>query len=157
MLEIDDMDLQDFEKFKDADLVIDVKRFNEKRSINANAYLWKVCDEIAKALGSDKDTIYLMMLRDFGIFDDIEVPARAVPVVTAACRLTEELYRHHIDSVDGCIEMVGIRCYKGSHEYDRAEFSRLLDGTIQSAHDIGISTWSDEEIERLLNSWEAKI
>lgn len=70
---VPDIDLNKIEKLKDKPLDLEIKKHSEKRSLNANAYFWQLCDKIAKKLGSDKDTIYLRQLRSYGVFQDIEI------------------------------------------------------------------------------------
>ena len=52
----------------DKDTVYDVKidKHREKRSLNANAYLWKLVTEIGNVLNKSKEEVYLQMLIDYG-------------------------------------------------------------------------------------------
>jgi len=157
LVEIDDSMLEYLESVKDSDLSIDIKRHREKRSIDTNAYLWRVCTDIAVKLGTSKESVYEMMLKDYGVYEDYEIPADAVPLLEKASRFSEVSYRFTLTTPSEEIEMVGMRCWKGSHEYNSKEFSILLDGCIQSAHDIGIKTKTDEEIDRLVSEWRERI
>lgn len=133
------------------ELVIDIKRYSEKRSLNANAYFWKLCDEIAKLLGSDKDTIYLLQLSKYGCFVDIEIPADALIML-------KEKFRYVIQHEDAWnrdgIEMITARCYFGSSSYSKKEMGDLIDGTVRDCHDLGINTWTQDEINRLVEMWK---
>ena len=44
---------EQFDKLKDADLDIEVKKHRERRSKNANDYLWVLCEKIAKEQGTN--------------------------------------------------------------------------------------------------------
>lgn len=132
---------------KDTELVIEVKKYHEKRSLNANAYLWQLLDKMAKVLKSDKDTIYLLQLRTYGVFVDLEVVPEALERLKDTFRLIEEFGSYR----EG---MITARCYYGSSTYNRKEMADLIDGTVRDAKDLGIETISDEEIQYLLESWE---
>lgn len=152
-LEIDESDLTAFNDMQDKTLVYDIKAVGAKRSTNANAYLWRLCTDIGKAIGTSKDSVYEMLLKDFGVFQDYEVPVEAVELIKRSCKYLQELYRY--ESADG-VEMTCVRCWEGSHEYDSKEFAALLDGAIGCAHDIGVRTIDDEEVERLLQDWAVR-
>ncbi len=144
VLEIATTDSQEAEeqakKMLGKELSIDIKKYSPKRSLNANAYFWRMCELIAQKLQSDKGTIYLLQLSKYGLFVDMEV-------IPDAIELLQKTYRY-VEVMDGFV-----RCYIGSSHYNREEMSRLLDGTIQDAKDLGIDTWTKEEIDHLLTLW----
>ena len=47
-------------------LSIEIKKYRQKRSLNANALLWKCIGDIAMDRRADKWDIYLMMLKRYG-------------------------------------------------------------------------------------------
>lgn len=49
-------------------LSVSLKRYHEKRSLDANAYCWVLCSKIAEKVGSSKDEVYEQMLQDYGFF-----------------------------------------------------------------------------------------
>lgn len=149
---VDDREIENIESLQDKDLVIDVERYYEKRSLNANRYFWKLCDLIARKLGSSKDTIYLMKLKDYGVWQDVDVVCDALPALEQAFRYVEVLH-------DGLItdeNRIEARCYLGSSHYDKRQMAELINGTVNDAHDLGIDTWTEEEINRLIAAWENK-
>lgn len=149
-----DEDLQeDAEKLRDKQLLIELKKYNEKRSLTANAYFWALCGEIAKALGSTKDVIYILMLKDYGVFNTVEVSCEALPILSNYFRLVEEDYTFYTDEGK---RFSGVRCYKGSHEYDSAEMAALINGTVQQARDLGLSTYPQEVVDRLVEDWKGR-
>ena len=46
-----------------------------------------------------------------------------------------------------------LQCYFGSSTYNTLEFSRLLDGTINDAKEIGINLISDADMALMLEEW----
>lgn len=133
----------------DKDTVYDVKidKHREKRSLNANAYLWKLVTEIGNILNKSKEEVYLQMLIDYGqsemvsILSEIDVKGYF------------KYYKLAGTSILNGKEFNHYKIYKGSSEYDTKEMSILLNGVVQEAKNLGIKTKDDIEVERLLEEW----
>lgn len=133
----------------DKDSVYDVKidKHREKRSLNANAYLWKLVTEIGNVLNKSKEEVYLQMLIDYGqsemvsILSEIDVKGYF------------KYYKLAGTSILNGKEFNHYKIYKGSSEYDTKEMSILLNGVVQEAKNLGIKTKDDIELERLLEEW----
>lgn len=134
----------------DKDTVYDVKidKHREKRSLNANAYLWKLVTEIGNILNKSKEEVYLQMLIDYGqsemvsILSEIDVKGYF------------KYYKLAGTSILNGKEFNHYKIYKGSSEYDTKEMSILLNGVVQEAKNLGIKTKDDIELERLVEEWE---
>ena len=139
----------------DKQLVIETKRYSDKRSLNANAYFWVLCDKIANELRSTKEAVYLLQLSKYGVWVDVTVKRSALPGIKAKFRYTEEFIE---DSLSDGEEVVTVRCYFGSSHYDKSEMSRLIEGTVRDAKEIGnIDTWTPDEISRAIAAWEGDV
>lgn len=133
----------------DKDTVYDVKidKHREKRSLNANAYLWKLVTEIGNVLNKSKEEVYLQMLIDYdqsemvSILSEIDVKGYF------------KYYKLAGTSILNGKEFNHYKIYKGSSEYDTKEMSILLNGVVQEAKNLGIKTKDDIELERLLEEW----
>ena len=133
----------------DKDTVYDVKidKHREKRSLNANAYLWKLVTEIGNILNKSKEEVYLQMLIDYGqsemvsILSEIDVKGYF------------KYYKLAGTSILNGKEFNHYKIYKGSSEYDTKEMSILLEGVVQEAKNLGIKTKDDIELERLIKEW----
>lgn len=134
------------------DLDIKIKKWRETRSKDANALLWHCIGEIANAVGETNWKVYLSLLKDYGQFTYICVHPQAVEAVKKQWREVEELGEISINGT----KAVQLLCYYGSSTYNTAEFSRLLDGTMEEMHQIGLTPPADEQIERSLREWERK-
>ena len=62
---------------KPVEVIIRTKKI--KRSLDANAYLWVLCDEIAKKIHTTKEEVYKHHVQDVGVFDFLAIPTKAVP------------------------------------------------------------------------------
>lgn len=133
----------------DKDTVYDVKidKHREKRSINANAYLWKLVTEIGNILNKSKEEVYLQMLIDYGqskmvsILSEIDVKGYF------------KYYKLAGTSILNGKEFNHYKIYKGSSEYDTKEMSILLEGVVQEAKNLGIKTKDEIELERMIDKW----
>ena len=63
---------------QDREKAFEVKEYKEKRSLNANALLWRCLGEMASALHTDKWDVYLQMLKRYGTYTYICVKPKAV-------------------------------------------------------------------------------
>ena len=132
-------------KFKEGNYEIERKR--KKRSTDANAFCWKLCTEIANVLRTDKDSIYIDMLKKYGQSDLVSVLASVD--VRGYFKYYDEFGR---GSVNGK-EFTHYRVYKGSSEYDTREMSILIDGIIDEAKALDIEVISEREKSLLLEEW----
>ncbi len=133
----------------DKDTIYDVKiaKHREKRSLNANAYLWKLCTEIANVMNKSKEEVYFEMLVSYGQSEMISVLS-SIDIagyfkyykVAGNSKLNGKDFTHY-------------KVYKGSSEYDTKEMSILLNGVVEEAKNLDIKTKEDYEIERLIENW----
>jgi len=125
------------------DVVIEVNKYRNKRSLSANGYFWVLIGQIARAIGSDKETVYLWMIRDSANYVSLRVIPEAIPTLQKNFRYVEQ-----VGSDDG---MVDVLCYYGTSTYNTKEMSHIIDLARQEAIKLGCDVWSKEEIERLFN------
>lgn len=144
--------LDKLEQLKDKDIKLDINKNSDKRSLNANAYFWKLVTELGHKLGFDKDQMYIRQLSRYGVFQDIIIKREALPHFEKEFRYVEIF-----DDGYEVGEMLTARCYFGSSLYTTKEMSDLIEGTVNDCHDLGIDTWSKEEIDYLLSIWEGEV
>lgn len=129
---------------KDKNYDIEIKIHREKRSHNANSYLWKLCTEIARVINSDKDSVYLLMLKRYGISKLVPI-SREVPIKD---------YVEYYDIESETDAWIWYKLYKGSSKYDVKEMNDLLNGVVSECREMNIPTKEDKEIEELIKEWE---
>jgi len=137
---------------KGKELDVSIKKFTQKRSLDANALLWKMCTEIANIIKSDKDAVYLTMLENYGVFTHVIVKQEAVDRMIQQWKTARVLGEVTINGKTG----IQIQCYYGSHLYDSKEFSVLLDGVISDAKELGIEVINESEKNLLISEWGKK-
>ena len=129
--------------------VCKIDHYRKKRSLNANAYCWKLCTEIANKLRASKDEVYLQMLKRYGQSSIVSVVEEAVPVFMKSVKYAEEFGKGTINGKD----FTHIKVYMGSSEMDSKQFSILLDGIVSECELLSIPTLEDLEIRRLIEEW----
>ena len=132
---------------QDRETLFEIKQYREKRSRNANSYAWALMGQIADALRTDKDSVYLMMLKRYGqsemvsVRSDIDVRGFFKYYEFAgASRLNGKEFSHY-------------RVYKGSSEYDTREMAVLIDGIVSEAQEMDIETLTPKELQFLKDEW----
>lgn len=147
--------IEEYERLKEGKVVVEVKKYKDKRSLDANAYFWQLCDKISRVLGSDKDTVYLMMLKDAGVFTDVKIKYDAVEQLKMVYRLCEirETYTEETGFYEEYETWCIVRCYYGSHLYDTVEMSHLINHTVNQAQELGIDTITPDEQAHMLSLW----
>jgi hypothetical protein len=142
------------------DLCIKVGRKRKKRSLDANAYMWKLVTNIAEKLQDDKvyvtkEEVYRKHIRSVGVYEPLALREDAVERFTEewAKRGTGWLTEVVDSTLNGCKKVFA---YYGSSTYTVEEMSRLIESVIQDCMALGIETMPQAELDSLLNSWGKK-
>ena len=139
------------ESIKNEMLDIKVGKHREKRSLDANGMMWACIGEIATKLNTDKWSVYLKMLRDYGKFTYICVKPSAVDAMKKQWRECEEIGTININGT----EATQLLCYFGSSTYDTKEMSRFLDEIVSEAKELGIQVETPEQIAEMKSLWSS--
>lgn len=130
------------------DVVFEIRRHRERRSLTANAYAWALIGKIADVLRASKEDVYLRMLKHYGQSEMVSV----VSTVNV-----DGYFKYYEVVGEATLQGKGFthyRIYKGSSEYDSREMAILIDGIISEAKDLEIETLPPAEIERLKRMWK---
>lgn len=138
---------------KEHELEISVKRWREKRSLDANKYFWSLVGQIASAMRIPADEVYKRAIHEAGVYTPLPIKAEAVEEFA-------RIWGSHgvgwiVDVLDDS-KLPGyklVRAYNGSSTYDTAQMSRLIDYVVQDAKALGIETLTDRERSLLLDAW----
>lgn len=132
-----------------------VKECHKKRSLNANAYMWLLCEKLSQAIGSTKEDVYRESIKNVGVWKDFELNTNDA---TTLCKAWQMLgagwITEQIDyAPDG--QKVIVRAYYGSSQYNTKQMSRLIDNIVQDCKAVGIETMTPAELERLKSDWRS--
>ena len=142
-------------------LTLKIDEYKEKRSLNANAYYWKLLGQLAKKLKISNSYCHNVMLRRYGTIEEYDGrPVFVViPDTDEAEKQADEAETYHIKPTtnvrvgnDGKL----YRTYmlmKPSHKFSTAEMSRLIDGIIDECRQVGIQTMTPNEIAKMKDLW----
>lgn len=145
-------DVPALSKLLNADVDIDVKKHREKRSLDANALFWKLLQGLAEAMEISKDEAYLKMLKLYGYYDFIIVRPEAVDFTRTLFRIVKDFGTLNINGRPG----TQLQVWVGSSQYDTAQMSRLIAGTIAECEALECWTPQPDEVNNSLILWGGK-
>ena len=125
----------------------------QKRSLDANAYMWVLLDKISAEVGVPKEELYQRQIRMIGgVSDTLCIQNKAVDKFRKEWESKGIGWQTETIPVKtaGC---TGVIVYYGSSAFDTKQMSRLIDSIVQDCQAMGIETKSDEEIKSLLKEW----
>lgn len=137
-------------------LEVKIKPVRRKRSLDANSYMWVLCDKIAQVVRhSTKVDVYRRAVQEVGKWTDVAIITRALPTFLDEWNNRGDGWFADVASskLKDCTK---VRCYYGSSVYDTKEMSRLIDYLVQEAKELGIETLPPDELKRLSMEWGAK-
>lgn len=123
--------------------------FREKRSLDANAYMWVLCKKVADILNSSKEEIYIEMLKRYGVFTHGIFASEAVKRIKQEWRACIELGEVTVNGHTG----IQLQLYYGSSTYDTKEMSVLINGIVDECKALEIETLPETEIKSLCEEW----
>lgn len=136
----------------DKPFILSLEQQKRRRSLNANAYCWVLCQKIAEKVGATKEAVYRKNISEVGSFEVVEVASAAVP---------RFIKRWHGNGLGWIAEpyqekngFTTVIAYYGSSTYSTAEMARLIDALISEAKSVGVETLTPDELERLKTSWK---
>lgn len=146
--------LEDAELLKETDIKLVVKKWRNKRSLDANAYFWALVDKLAALLKIPKEELYRGYIRNIGgNSETICIQNRAVDRLIDGWQHngTGWITETFESKIDGCTNVI---LYYGSSTYDTEQMSRLIDSVVQDCKAVGIETMTPQELDNLMKVWE---
>ena len=145
-----------YDKLDGANLNIEIKKASGRRSLEANAYLWHLCSEVAKASSQfamdSKDDIYREAIRAKGEFEPLLIREDALEKFIS--RWSDKGTGWFTDIKDTYKDRYKVvHAYYGSSTYDSASMARVIDYVILKAEELGIPTITPAEEDRMLQRW----
>jgi hypothetical protein len=120
-----------------------IKEYKEKRSLDQNAYAWKLITEIGNVIRKSKEEVYLQMLKDYGQSEVVSILSSANP---------KGYFKYYEEIGTGVVnnkEFTHYKIFKGSSEFDRKEMSIFIDGIVDECKQLNIPTLTPDEIAQL--------
>ena len=157
--ELSDKAVAEIKNGKIYDLVI--KQHKEKRSLNANAYCWKLIGEIGKALRTEDpkktdNDIYRDYIREAGVSCIVAINEKVVEQFKRGWldperigNMVEDLGEYIQNGVKGR----NLKVYEGSSTYDKKSMARMIDRIVEDAKSLGIETITPQKLEAIKDRW----
>lgn len=145
--------LDEIDGLLDKDLTVEIKPFRKKRSLDANAYFWVLCDKLAVKTGISKAEIYRESIKNIGgNSDTVCVVDEAVDKLRTAWERNGLGWQTDAleSKIQGCTNVI---LYYGSSTYDTAQMARLIDNIVQDCKTNNVETLPPYELERLKEAW----
>lgn len=135
-IEIDQDFSEGFDNLSGADVNLQIKKWRNTRSLDANAYFHALASQIAECLGQTLDEVKRTLAVDYGTIGTyVQIPAEAdIERIYPYFRMIRE----ETNAKGNRIAVYAL--YKHTSDMDTKEFNRLLDGTITEAKALGIDT-----------------
>lgn len=128
---------------------IEIKPFKAKRTLTANNYYWKLLTELAVALGNSNSYQHNLMLQDWSVPLTTDMVVHVLNTPEAERKVMESKDYHLLPTSGTWGDYNIYLILKGSHEMDKTEFSRLLNGLIDECKRQGIETLTEDEVLKL--------
>lgn len=133
---------------RDCCLRLSVKRWKEKRSLDANAYMWALLGKMAQVLHTSAEELYEEMLQRYGVLDMHDDGHIAITVKSGVdMSRIDGHWKLYKRSKDG--KWNSYLRIKGTSEYDTTEMSGFIGQIIDEAQELGIDTATPDELERM--------
>lgn len=143
--EIDDKEkaLKELDAIRNINLVIDASKEDKKKSSAANRYFWELATQIATVLLTDKESVYLSLLSDYG---------KSIVNTTEPENIEELKKDYRLIDVLEVGTVAHVRCFKGLSKYTQSEISYLIQNTELEAEALGIVTKTKQEVEAIIKA-----
>jgi hypothetical protein len=161
--QIDAEPMNDIETFTKRDeegklplLDIVIKLFRKKRSLDANSYFHVLVGKIAEAQTISKAKAKNILISRYGQVETLSDGSQLIYKSNAPVEYMMELEHTHCIPVKIAEDAIFYKIYRGSHTYDTYEMSKLIEGTVADAKEMGIDTKTPDEIRRMVIAWQSK-
>jgi len=155
-IELDGNFREEFERLKNDDVSVEIKKYHNTRSISANAYFHVLVNKIAAAQGIGDDEAKNTLVCEYGTL------AKDNDGLTVGFKLPSSVDVSTIYSYAKCFDVREedgklFSCYlvyKRTRKMDSKEMARLIDGAIFVAKELGIETDTPQQLAKHREYWE---
>lgn len=142
---------QSFDDLKDYEISVEIKRYREPRSKNANAYFHVLVNKIAEAQRLGNGEVKRQLVLEYGTLATDETGSVLGAMLPASASM-DDFYPYAKWYKSKVLDGKEYDCYlfyKQTHTLDSKEMARLIDGTITVAKELGLETMTPDQLARL--------
>jgi len=133
-----------------------IEPYKERRSLDANAYFHVLVTKIAEALNTSNTEVKNRLIREYGQYEYIN---DKIPTYSVSADYIDEMMNRediHFKHIGWDGDRARLAVMRGSHTYNTAEMSHLIDGTVSEAKELGIEVLPPEELKRMMEQMEKR-
>jgi len=150
---------EEYDRLKDKEVTVTIRPRSRHRSLDANAYAWKLMDQLADALTVKRAKPFTAV----DVYRDaiLQIPGVSESLLVrddAATRLRIGWEHNGLGWQSRVMPSaqagyVTVILYYGSSSYDARQMGALIDYLISLAKELGVSTDTPEQIEKYKYYW----
>ena len=145
----------DFDRLNGQELDVTIKKHRERRSLDANAYFHVLVNKIAAETHESDDAVKRRLVVTYGAVDS-DLDGTKIGFKLPAAVDVDRIYPYTrcFDTREEHGKL--FKCYlvyKHTRDLDTKEMSRLIDGTVSEARELGIETDTPAQLARLKEEW----
>ena len=145
---------------KPGELRVTISKWSNRRSLSANAYFHVLCGKIADKTHGSLDDVKEQMVLRYGALARNEdnttvgvmLPAGKDPK-SIGLKYTRWFGDKKVNSRGVELRFCCYLVYDETHKYTAEQMGRLIDGTIDEAHDLNIETMKPAEVAWMVERW----
>lgn len=156
ILMLDTKQLEVLEQLKKCGkLNVEIKKYRQKRSLDANRYFWKLLTEYAEEKEIDAIEEYKERVKRLGIFRVSRIETKDLETFKKSWENWGTAWFCEVYDTEylGDIEFKILHLYYGSSSFNSKQMSRLVNDLVEDCKEIGIETKPQAEIDSLLKEW----
>lgn len=154
--ECEEINIEELNRLADMELYIEAGKKTNKRSLSANSYFHVLVGKIAEALTISKSKAKNILICKYGqpLTINGEQIFYKMNVSVEDMMENESIHAKPVRfGTENGKENVTYKIYEGSSHYDSYQMSKLIEGTVADAKELGIETLPASEIERMMKAW----
>lgn len=136
-------------------LTVEINQYRKARSLDANSYMWVICQKIAEVIHSTKELVYQKFVKDVGQFSIVPIkdgePLKRWIEVWESKGLGWFSEVLDDSKLDGYKKVIS---YWGSSSYNSREMGVLIDEIILQAKELDIEVIPLEKLEKMKGEWK---
>ncbi|MCD8207664.1 MAG: hypothetical protein LUD72_06990 [Bacteroidales bacterium] len=146
-------DPEELERLREKPLSVELQIFRRERSLSANSYFHVLAGKLADKLKISKTRCKNQLITSYGQQEFL--PDGAMAIIKSNVppeQMWEQEWLHCLPfktQTENGSEVYFYKIFRGSHTYNTAEMSYLIDCTVQEAKDQGIETLSPDKLKEM--------
>lgn len=136
---------------------VEIRKKSKKRSLNANAYCWVLCQKIAVELSKNgytsKEDVYRKAIMESQQGEPVGIPNNLVDSIVRKWKHNGIGWMAEIDEHERLEGIKRVYLYAGSSTYNTAEMSRLIEALVDECRQLDIPIEPSDYVKSLIAEW----